>query len=85
MESPIPGFQGEYRVWLGNGQVLTCWVCSGQVFTHRLIKLNTTGASFMGLDWANADSDGLACVRCGRIDEFVQGTVRLEPLRRVEE
>lgn len=55
-------------------------MCRGQVFAHRLIKLNTTGASFFGVDWANADSDGLACVRCGRLQEFVHGYIRVRPV-----
>jgi len=78
--SGLPGFRGEYRVVLGNDSWLSCPVCGGQTFAHRAIKLNTTGATFLGMDWANADSDGVACLQCGRIQEFVQGFIRVQKL-----
>jgi hypothetical protein len=74
----LPGFRGEYHVVLGNDALLSCPVCEGKVFAHRLIKLNTTGATLFGFDWANADSDGLACVQCGRLQEFVHGFIRVQ-------
>jgi len=83
--SRIPGFRGEYRVVLGNDAVFTCSVCSGQAFAHRAIKLNTTGATFLGFDWANADSDGLACLQCGRLYEFAHGFIRVQDLDRRRE
>lgn len=75
------GFRGEYEVVLGNDALLSCPVCAGQTFAHRSIKLNTTGATFLGFDWANADSDGVACLRCGRIQEFVSGFIRVRDVR----
>ena len=48
-------------VVLPSGQPLSCLVCGGQRFTRREIKMNTTGMTFMDLDWANRSGDGAVC------------------------
>ena len=78
MTRSISGFKGRYHILLVDGTRLTCPLCQGQLFGHRLIKLNTTGATFFDMDWANLNSEGVVCHRCGRIDEFAHGFIRRE-------
>jgi hypothetical protein len=73
----IYGFDGRYTVTLANGGSLHCLVCSGTEFAKRTIKLNTTGMTFFGLDWANATAQGLACLECGHLMEFATDSVTL--------
>ena len=58
------------EVVLPGGQVLACLVCGGREFERREIKLNTSGMSFLGLDWANRSADGAICRRCGYVHSF---------------
>ena len=44
--------------------------------TTKTIKLNTTGMTFIGLDFMNASSVGLICGRCGYVMEFVNDGLR---------
>ena len=37
------------------------------------IKLNTTGATFFGVDWANKSGMGAVCARCGYVHTFLDG------------
>lgn len=78
MSDRIRGFTGEYAVRLRTGSPLVCAACQGKVFAHRPILLNTSGATFFGVDWANENCEGLACVRCGRIQHYAAGFVTLE-------
>ncbi|RZS77520.1 hypothetical protein EV189_4028 [Motilibacter rhizosphaerae] len=48
-----------------------CPACRGATFRLRMIKLNTSGAELFDLGWANKESAGLICERCGHIAEFV--------------
>lgn len=50
---------------------LACQVCAGVVFAQREVKMNTTGMSFMDLDWLNRSGDGVICVRCGFVHVFM--------------
>lgn len=54
-----------------------CTVCQGNLFYDRQIKLNTTGAEFLGMGWANESADGLVCGECGYLHTFVSGSVEL--------
>jgi hypothetical protein len=49
----------------------TCGVGQGKLFTAREIKLNTTGAEFFNLGWANKSANGLVCSQCGYLHAFV--------------
>ncbi|MDN5853956.1 MAG: DNA-binding protein [Actinomycetia bacterium] len=54
------------------GEDFTCIACKhGKRFIQREIKLNTTGMSFMGLDWLNEAADGAVCERCGYVHSFL--------------
>jgi predicted nucleic-acid-binding Zn-ribbon protein len=54
-----------------------CLVCGGRRFYDRAIKLNTTGAEFLGFAWANQSSIGLWCSNCGYLHEFVGDRVAI--------
>ena len=65
-------------VTLGKRRVpFACLVCRGELFYQREIKLNTTGAEFFNMAWANASADGLVCESCGYLHTFVAGSVEL--------
>ena len=64
-------FSERPEVVLPSGQVLACVVCGAREFDRREIKLNTSGMSFMGLDWANKSADGAICRACGHVHSFV--------------
>jgi hypothetical protein len=55
------------------GRPLRCLVCSGRAFARREVKMNTTGMSFMNLDWANRSGDGAVCRTCGFVHTFLGG------------
>jgi hypothetical protein len=65
-------------VTLGQQQrPFTCFVCAGKLFVSREIKLNTSGAEFFGMEWANESGTGLVCDGCGYVHTFVRGAVEL--------
>jgi hypothetical protein len=53
------------------GRRLVCPVCQGERFTTRRTLLNTRGATFFGLDWANRNATNHICGRCGYIFWFL--------------
>lgn len=55
----------------------TCSICNGTLFYSREIKLNTTGAEFFNMGWANESADGLACAQCGYLHTFMSGAIEL--------
>lgn len=44
---------------------LVCPVCGNKLFYHRTTQLNTTGMTFLGLDWANRSAYNHFCSECG--------------------
>jgi hypothetical protein len=55
----------------------SCPVWAGSLYFDREIKLNTTGAEFFDLGWANESATGLVCQRCGYLHTFVSDAVEL--------
>jgi len=55
------------------GRTLRCLICSGTAFARREVKMNTTGMSFMNLDWANRSGVGAVCRTCGYVHTFLGG------------
>lgn len=49
----------------------SCQVCQGSLFTRREVKINTTGAEFFNMGWANQSATGLACLKCGYLHTFM--------------
>jgi hypothetical protein len=56
------------------GRRYRCPTCHGEVFRHREVKLNSTGAELFGFAWANESVSGLICLRCGNVQLFAAGT-----------
>jgi hypothetical protein len=57
----------------------TCTVCDGKLFSDREVKVNTTGAEFFNMAWANQSATGLVCAECGYLHTFVSGVELWEP------
>ena len=53
------------------GKILKCLVCGHEAFWRREAQLNTTGLSFLNLDWLNRSANCLVCDRCGYIHWFL--------------
>lgn len=53
------------------GRPLRCVVCGHDQFRQRSAQLNTAGASFLGLDWANQSAWCFVCEQCGYIHWFL--------------
>ncbi len=47
------------------GHDLVCPICGSRRFWFRQTQLNTTGMTFLGLDWANTNADNYVCDHCG--------------------
>jgi DNA-directed RNA polymerase subunit RPC12/RpoP len=52
------------------GKPLVCPVCGNATFHERNSLLNTRFATFMNVDWANAQAVNYICNRCGYIFWF---------------
>lgn len=75
--TPAQPREGEVR--LRTGAALACVVCGGRDFAYREIKLNTTGMTFMDLDWANRSGAGAICRACGYVHTFLDGGLTWGP------
>ena len=53
------------------GRALTCQFCGHSDFHTRIAQLNTPGATFFGLDWANRSAICYICDACGYIHWFL--------------
>lgn len=59
------------------GRQLMCPVCGAGEFTERPVKLNTTGAEFFGIEWANRTATALICTDRGFVHEFLGDSLEL--------
>ena len=73
---PRPAPAASQRIGAGRHR-FSCPVCAGSLFFDREIKLNTTGAEFFNLGWANESATGLVCQRCGYLHTFVSDSLEL--------
>ncbi|BAK43616.1 zinc ribbon domain-containing protein [Eggerthella sp. YY7918] len=64
------GLTGDDRYEMA-GIIVTCSHCGGEEFDERSVQLNTTGATFLGLDWANRNATVLVCKNCGHLEWFL--------------
>ena len=53
------------------GLTLHCEICKEQSFWRREAQLNTSVASFFGLEWANRSALCYVCANCGYIHWFL--------------
>jgi uncharacterized protein len=56
---------------------IVCSHCKGDLFTKHEAMLNTRGATFLKLDWADQAGVTLICDNCGLIQWFAKAPVRL--------
>ena len=54
-----------------NGKVLHCPHCEHDRFWTRTTLMNTTGVTFLGLEWANKKARNFVCDRCGYVLWFL--------------
>lgn len=53
------------------GRPLRCLICGHDHFRQQSAQLNTAGATFLGLDWANRSAWCFVCEKCGYIHWFL--------------
>jgi uncharacterized protein YbaR (Trm112 family) len=53
------------------GHRLVCPVCTHHLFWSRETLMNTRGASFFNLDWANKEATNYICGSCGYVYWFL--------------
>ncbi|MCI8468813.1 MAG: DNA-binding protein [Eggerthellaceae bacterium] len=53
------------------GHVVRCSICGSDQFDYDTRMLNTRGATFLGLDWANESAVVLVCRECGHLEWFI--------------
>jgi hypothetical protein len=58
-----------YRV---AGVPVRCAHCGGKKFDSGTALLNSSGMTFLGLDWANRSANLLICTKCSHINWFLQ-------------
>ncbi|MED1951737.1 hypothetical protein [Brevibacillus centrosporus] len=51
--------------------IITCPCCQNDTFDKDYRQLNSRGATFFGLDWANKEASILICKRCSYILWFM--------------
>ena len=53
-----------------NGKQLKCTHCDNEYFWQKSFQLNTSFATFFGLDWTNRSSTTFVCSECTYIHWF---------------
>jgi len=53
------------------GAAIACPCCQNDTFDKDYRQLNSRGATFFGLDWANRNATILVCRRCTHISWFM--------------
>lgn len=53
------------------GHKLTCPVCGYHEFWKRKTLMNTPGATFFGVEWANRQAENYVCDACGYVMWFL--------------
>lgn len=59
------------KVTVGKDIQLECQICACEEFEERQAQLNTSGMSFMGLEWLNKSARCFVCLRCGYVHWFL--------------
>jgi len=54
------------------GTIVKCSHCGGDAFYTSSALLNTRGATFLGLEWANQSAEVDTCAECGHLEWFVR-------------
>jgi transcription elongation factor Elf1 len=59
------------------GRTVHCPHCAHEKFVLGRALLNSAGATFLNLDWADPAAATLVCAECGRIEWFAQEPERV--------
>ncbi len=51
---------------------IICPLCHHDEFDQRSMLMNTSGMTFIGMDWLNKSACALVCQRCNRIELFAE-------------
>ena len=72
LKAGIKGFVGALGPghYQAGGREVACAHCEGKTFLEHEALLNTTGATFLNLDWLNKSGTALICENCGLIQWF---------------
>lgn len=54
------------------GHALKCQHCDHNRFWQRKTLMNTRGLTFLGMEWANKESENYVCERCGYVTWFMR-------------
>lgn len=57
------------------GNPLVCPICNNDKFRTRSTLMNTSGLSFLGMDWANKEANNYICSNCGYVYWFFNDPV----------
>ncbi len=71
IESFKRGYEGNAHYSVAGKQVV-CSHCGGTEFDSGAALLNTTGMTFLNLDWANRNATLLICTSCSHIEWFLE-------------
>lgn len=58
--------------YTAGGVGIKCSCCGNDTFQKDYRQLNSRGATFFGLDWANRNATILICLRCSFISWFME-------------
>ena len=71
------GYTGEAQRYRIAGIEVKCPHCGDDDFETGTAMLNTAGLTLLNLDWANRTAHTLICVKCSRIQWFLQKPERI--------
>ncbi|MFE5776340.1 hypothetical protein [Brachybacterium sp. NPDC056505] len=63
------------------GTQIVCGHCEGNQFRSRRVLLNSGTSELFGFAAFSPEAIALACVKCGKMQEFEDGRVELVPVQ----
>lgn len=54
------------------GRLIRCPVCGNEKFGQRSVLMNTRGATFLEIEWANRGADARICIGCSYVMMFAR-------------
>lgn len=57
---------------------IRCPLCGHDEFDTSPMLMSTSGATFIGMDWANRSATALICQRCSRIELFAKAPTPID-------
>jgi hypothetical protein len=74
MKAGVKGFAKAFEPtrYQAGGVQVRCTHCEGELFRKQEALINTSGATFAGLDWLNKSGTALVCENCGLIQWYAK-------------